>query len=569
MTLRLQSGVEKRRQALSWSTAAPFDLVVIGGGANGCGIAWDAALRGIRVLLLEKEDFGWATSAWNSRLIHGGLKYLEKYDIRLVRESLREREWMLHAAPHLVRPRRFVLPFYERNAHPALVLRAGMIAYDALSLDKSTPRHRIHSVAGALDLVPGLNTDGLQGAASYFDGQVDYAERLSVETALAAQAAGAVVLNHARAERLLVKNGAVEGVEFTDTATGGLHVARARAVVNAAGPWVDAVLSSVVPRGSRPLMGGTKGTHLIVDAFPGAPVDSAMYYEAITDARPMMIIPWLGRYIIGATDVRFTGDLDRATVDEDELEYILRETNLVIPHANLTREDVLWSYTGVRPLPYQESGPTGDISRRHIVHHHGDQAEGPVRGLFSVIGGKLTTFRALAKHVNDDVVVATGLGRPERWRRRTTTRTARLPGAQVLDYRAFAEGFRGSSALPPETVGRLLELYGTRATAIQALAESEPELAAEIQGVPGLMAAEVAFALRFEGAVTLSDVVARRIMTGIGGDLGRESLEAVGEVAARQAGWSDAQLASEVADYVDYIRKFQTAGNARQEAKRV
>lgn len=287
----------------------PFDLVVIGGGANGCGVAWDAALRGLRVLLLEKEDFGWATSAWNSRLIHGGLKYLEKLDIPLVRESLREREWMVHAAPHLVREQRFVLPFYRRNAHSQLVLRAGMVAYDVLSFDKSLPWHKTYGPRKALELVPGLNTDGFQGAATYYDGQADYAERISVEVALAAARAGAVVLNHARVDRLVVQAGAVTGVEFEDTVTGRRHAVATDAVVNVAGPWVDEVLATTDHSGPRPpLMGGTKGTHLVVDAFPGAPVGSVMYYEALTDSRPMMIIPWLGRYIIGATDVRFTGD---------------------------------------------------------------------------------------------------------------------------------------------------------------------------------------------------------------------------------------------------------------------
>lgn len=533
--------------------AQPFDLVVIGGGANGCAIAWDAALRGLRVLLLEKEDFGWATSAWNSRLIHGGLKYLEKYDVRLVRESLREREWMLKAAPHLVRPLRFVLPFYKRNSHHRWLLRAGLTAYDALSWDKSTPTHRAHSLTEALRLVPGLNGDGLQGAGSYYDGQVEYAERLSVEVALAAEYAGAVVLNHARADRLIEDDGAVRGVEFTDTVTGDRHSVRSRAVVNAAGPWVDLVLRSGEQE-RLPLMGGTKGSHVIVDPFPGAPTDSAMYYEALTDGRPMMIIPWLGRYIVGATDVRFQGDLDRAAMDDEELAYILHETNRVIPAANLTRDDVLWSYTGVRPLPYQASGPTGDITRRHIVHSHAKDTPHPVQGLFSVIGGKLTTFRALAEHVND---VVTGPRRARRHQRPATTRQARLPGGRALDYDTFAEDFRSSSALPSEVAERLLDIYGTRAPEVQAIAEADPALRKPIDGVPGLLAAEVAFALRAESAVTLSDIVARRVMTGLGGDLGLSSLEAVASVAAAEAGWRDEETAEQIQAYRSYITKFR------------
>jgi glycerol-3-phosphate dehydrogenase len=538
-----------RRQWLA-GLDAPFDVIVIGGGANGCGIAWDAALRGLRVLLLEKEDFGWATSAWNSRLIHGGLKYLEKYDVRLVRESLREREWMFGAAPHLVTPLRFVLPFYARNAHPKAMLQTGLVAYDVLSYDKSTPRHRIHSPAETLELVPGIDPDGLQGSGTYYDGQVPYAERLVVEIATAARAAGAVTLNHAAVSGLVVEDGSVAGVDLVDTATGTSHRARGYCVVNAAGPWVDAVLGSLGTR--PPMMGGTKGTHLIVDPFPGAPTDSAMYYEALTDGRPMMIIPWLGRYIIGATDVRFEGDLDKATIDAEELRYILHETNRIIPAANLTDDDVLWNYTGVRPLPYQASGPTGDITRRHVVHHHARDADRPVRGLFSVIGGKLTTFRALAEHVTDEVVA---FGGTKRRRRPATTRAQRFPGAQTADYPRFAESFRRGSPLPPEVVDRLLALYGTRAAQVQALAVDEPALARPVAGVPGLIEAEIAFAVRHEGAMTLSDVVARRILTGLDHDLGRSSLDAVAAVLGRLCDWSDEQVTAGKAAYLAYITK--------------
>lgn len=540
---------ETRRRRLA-GLDVPFDLIVIGGGANGCGIAWDAALRGLRVLLLEKEDFGWATSAWNSRLIHGGLKYLEKYDVRLVRESLREREWMLGAAPHLVTPLRFVLPFYARNAHPKAVLRTGLIAYDVLSYDKSTPRHRIHSAAQTRQLIPGIDSDGLQGSGTYYDGQVPYAERLVVEIALGAAAAGATVLNHARVSRLLVEGGAARGVEFVDTTTGTTHTAYAPAVVNAAGPWVDAVLAGLGTQ-RAPMMGGTKGTHLVVDPFPGAPLDSAMYYEALTDGRPMMIIPWLGRYIIGATDVRFEGDLDTASIDQEELRYILHETNRIIPGANLSADDVLWSYTGVRPLPYQASGPTGDITRRHIVHHHSGDADRPLAGLFSVIGGKLTTFRALAEHVVDDVL------RQGRFRtkRPCPTKLHRLPGAQTADLDHFTAEFRRTSMLPEATVERLLALYGTRAGEIQTLAIQDPDLALPVGDVPGLIAAEIAYAVHVEDAVTLTDVVARRIMTGIGGDLGLSSLGPVAEAVAAQAGWSAERMDREVAEYHRYIAK--------------
>lgn len=542
--------VTARAQALD-ETTTPFDVIVIGGGCNGAGVAWDSALRGLRVLLLEKEDFGWATSAWNSRLIHGGLKYLEKYDVRLVRESLREREWLLNAAPHLVRPRRFVLPFYKRNAHSATALRAGMFAYDALSLDKSTPRHRIHRRGQVLDIIPGLNTDGLQGAATYYDGQADYAERISLEAAVAARQAGAVVLNHARVDRLLIDAEQVSGVEFTDTVTGRALSARASIVVNAAGPWVDEVLAGGLD-GAAPLMGGTKGTHLIVGPFPGAPVDSAMYYEAITDARPMMVIPWLGRYIIGATDERFVGDLDTASADDGEIDYILQETNLVLPGAGLTRDHILWSYTGVRPLPHHPDGPTSDITRRHMLYDHSQVATHRVHGLYSVIGGKLTTFRALAQDVTDQVVGDLGAKH-----RTCTTRMSRLPGGRTGQYDAFAESFVQEARVSPVNAKRLLRLYGTRAVEIDALVAQDPSYGRQIPNADDAIEAEVVFAIQEDLAVTLTDLVARRLMCGLNGDLGLGSLDGIAEVAARHLGWDPDRVEEEKKRYQQYITKFE------------
>lgn len=526
------------------------DLVVIGGGANGCAIAWDAALRGMRVVLLEKHDIGWATSAWNSRLIHGGLKYLEKYDIPLVRESLREREWLLNAAPHLVEPLQFVLPFYRRNAHPAAILRLGLMAYDVLSWDKSTPNRTVFNKQNTLGLIPGLDSDGLQGAGAYYDCQVSRAERLTTEIALAARRAGATILTHARAAGLVTDNQMVRGVEFVDDLTGTSYTVPTTRVINAAGPWVDEVLQGNWPtRG--PLMGGTKGTHLVVDDFPGAPRGVAMYYEAMTDARPMMVIPWLDRYLIGATDVRFDGDLDRATRDEDEVEYILRETNLVIPEANLTIEDVKWSFTGVRPLPYQESGPTGDITRRHVIHDHGKSSEQRVRGLYSIIGGKLTTCRGLAEEAVDAIT-----GRRRQLGQHGPTWRLRLPGAVNAGELA---GTLVRGGVDSDIANRLTSIYGSRARDVLTLMRLQPDLDRRVSGTAGLTAAEIAFALEEEDALTLEDLVARRILTGLDDSLGVDNLAEVAGVAAEIAGWSASQVEAEQESYLDYIKKFQSA----------
>jgi glycerol-3-phosphate dehydrogenase len=542
-----QKTVDHHRTRALAELAAPFDVIVIGGGCNGAGSAWDAATRGLRVLLLEKEDFGWGTSAWNSRLIHGGLKYLEKYDVKLVRESLREREWLLRAAPHLVKPLRFVLPFYERNAHHRYVLRTGMLAYDVLSFDKSVPTHRVFSPADTAELIPGIDRTGLQGAAAYYDGQVEYAERLSVEVALAAREAGAVVLNHARVDRLLTEGDRVVGVEFTDTVGGGTHRASAAVTVNAAGPWLDEVLGRLDGPTPDRMTGGTKGTHLVVDPWPGAPRD-AMYYEAMTDARPMLVIPWLGRYLLGSTDERFTGDLDTVSTDDDEIAYVLGETNKIFPDAHLGPEHLLWAYEGVRPLPFSPAGPTSDISRRHDVRDHAPQIE----GLLSVVGGKLTTFRQLGEDVSAAVLRKLGVRR-----RPGVTLRLRFPGARAADFGRFAEAFRVECPLPAPAAERLLRVYGTRAAGVAAIAAVDPALAEVIDQETGAVAAEVVFAVRDEMAATLADVVARRSMLGLSADLGVGTLDAVASVAEKHAGWSAERASDDRAAYLRYITRFR------------
>src|SRR5215207_8488362 len=351
-------------------SGAAFDVVVVGAGVNGCGVARDAAMRGLRVLLLDKGDIAAGTTAASTRLIHGGLRYLEHGEVGLVRESLRERETLLRkVAPHLVRPLPMLVPVYAGRRRGRVRLRAGMLAYDLLSPSKSLPRHRMLDAAEALAYAPGLEPGGLRGAALFYDAQVEYAERLAVENALDARARGATVLTYARVERLPVEGGAARGVVFTDLLGGATHEARASVVLNAAGPWVDEVLEGSGAGGER-LVGGTKGSHVVVRAFAGAP-RTAVYAEATEDGRPFFVVPWDGKLLVGTTDERYTGDLDRVEADAREIEYLLRETNRAFPSARLTRGDVLYTYSGVRPLPRVAAGEEGAVTRRHFVRPSG------------------------------------------------------------------------------------------------------------------------------------------------------------------------------------------------------
>ncbi|MGT2462935.1 FAD-dependent oxidoreductase [Sinomonas atrocyanea] len=337
--------------------AAPFDLIVVGGGINGLGIARDAAVRGLRVLLLEQDDLCSGVSAWSGRLVHGGLRYLEHRDFPLVRESLRERERLFRLAPHLVKPLRLLMPMYSHSRRPAWLIRVGMYLYDALSFDKKTEGHEVLSAEATRRRFPGIADDGLRGAVVFTDGQVEYAERLCAEVAVAAAGAGAVIRTKARVEEPVMKAGRVAGVRFRDMLTGEMHEALAPVVFNVAGPWIDRIFRRGAPEQPR-LNGGTKGSHLVVDPFPGAPSD-VVYYESKTDGRLVLVIPWMGRYLIGTTDLRFDADPGEARCDADEMAYLLGEVNELIPEAHLTPEDVLFTYSGVRPLPYAPGCPSG------------------------------------------------------------------------------------------------------------------------------------------------------------------------------------------------------------------
>lgn len=532
----------------------PVDLLVIGGGINGVATARDAAMRGLRVLLVEKEDVSHAASAWNSRMIHGGIKYLETYEVDLVRESLREREWLLRNAPHLVRPLPFLMPFLRGNRRPPWLLRLGMIGYDVLSLDKSLPRHRILGRAEVLDVAPGLVPDEVRGGALFHDAQVEYAERLGVETMLAAMEHGAVVRTHTRAARVLVRDGRVAGVELEDRLTGARGMVRASVVVNATGAWADELLGDL-PGHAQPLVGGTKGTHLVVDPFPGAPRE-ALYYEARTDGRPVLVIPWLGRYLIGATDIRVTGDLDAVVADDTEIDYILDETNQLMPGAGLRRDHIRYAYTGVRPLPYQPDGDVARITRHHVVHDHAPA----VRGLFTLVGGKLTTFRALGQDATDAVMRS--LGRSGKG----TSRSERLPGARTADLAGFRAAFLAGD-LPPATAERLVRIHGVGATGIAELARSEPSLLRVLDQRLGLIAAEVVHAMRRERARTLADVLMRRTMVGLEPDLDPAAVERAAEVMAQHDGWDATRLDRELAGFGQVAarhRPFARSGLAQQ-----
>jgi glycerol-3-phosphate dehydrogenase len=526
-----------------------FDVIVLGGGINGSAIARDAAMRGLTVLLIEKDDIGGATSAWNSRLIHGGIRYLEYYEMDLVRESLREREWLLHSAPHLVKPLPFMMPFLKGAKRPPIMLRAGHVLYDVLSYDKSLPHHRLYKKSKTLAKA-GIDPARVSGAALFYDAQVDFAERLSVENVISAREHGAQVLTHTRANRLVVEGNRVTGVEYTDEISGWTSTARARITVNATGPWADELLDGL-PGHREPLIGGTKGTHIVVDPFPGAPQGCAIYFEARSDGRPVFLIPWRGRFLIGCTDIRFLGDADNARGDDAELDYLLSEINLLIPTAMLGRDSIRFAYCGVRPLPYDPNDNPAKVTRHHVIKDHAPDVE----GLVTIVGGKLTTFRSLGQDAVDKVVRKLGVRK-----RRSPTRRDALPGGRTSNYDAFAESFRASIDYGDRVATRLLSIYGVRAPEVVTLIRGDRELGKVFDERSGALAAEVVYAIRAEGARTLTDVIMRRTMLGLDPDLAIESVDAAANVMARHEGWGRGRVAKEVEAYVSYASRFRPAG---------
>jgi len=516
-----------------------YDLAVVGAGVNGAGIARDAALRGLSVIVLDQGDMCSGTSWISSRLIHGGLRYLEYGEIPLVYESLHERRYLRRIAGHLVRPLRICIPIYEGARRGPWLIRIGMLAYDLLSWRKTLRHHKMLDRDEIIAREPGLRRDGLRAAACYYDAQVAYAERLVLENLLAARSAGAEVLTYSQVTAIEHGEGRITGLSYRDTLTGQQETIQPRTIVNASGPWVDEVLATTARKCKR-FIGGTKGSHIVVSRFPGAPRE-AFYVEAAADGRPFFILPWNDLYLIGTTDIRYKGDLASIRASRKEVDYLLDETNRVFPDAQLAIANVHYAYAGVRPLPHREKGPESAITRKHIIKTHRRIAD----GLFSIIGGKLTTYRNLAEQTVDKVGKALGKKLPE-----CRTDDTILPGAWGLDD--ARDSLAGVNGLSDVGVERLLRVYGGRAKAIASLIAERPDLARCIDDHGKVPAAEIVFVLAEELPRTLTDIVYRRMMIGLDADQGRPLYNKIAAIAAQEFGWDDERAANELRSLIEF-----------------
>jgi glycerol-3-phosphate dehydrogenase len=480
---------------------AAYDLLIIGGGINGLGIAADAAARGFSVLLVEKGDIGGGTTAASSRLIHGGLRYLQYGEIPLVRESLRERGLLARQRPHLVRPIHLLIPAFQGDPKPAWMIGAGLLLYDLLARDPFFPRSARRSRRAVAEQEPGLAVEGLHSGFLYPDAQIEFPERLCVELRRETLERGGEVLTYTRVTRLLSSSGRVQGAVVRDELTRAEREIRARLTVNAAGPWVDCV-TALLPEPPPRLIGGTRGTHLILPAREGGP-RGPFYASARKDGRPVFLLPWDGRLLVGTTDVPVEGDPDEARCEPWETEYLLAETNRLFPACGYSPDDIQYTTVGVRPLLRSDRAAPA-VSRRHFLIDHG--ARHGLEGLASVVGGKLTTYRSLAEEVVDWAVRRLG----GHFRPCASRNVAAGPAGEPLEREARTA--LAAAGLDPTVAHRWIRLYGAGFREVVRHADSAPALAAPLlPGCPAL-AAEVAHAVRCEGARTVDDVLLRRLM---------------------------------------------------------
>jgi glycerol-3-phosphate dehydrogenase len=520
----------------------------------GAGIARDAALRGYRTLLLERKDFAFGTTSRSSKLIHGGLRYLEMFDVGLVRESLRERERLARLAPHLVRPLPFLVPVYRGAKRGMFMIRIGMKFYDLLTPGKRTEHYRTISRQQTLRLEQYLNPEGLKGSGFYFDDLLLLPERLCLENALSAQRWGAMVYNYAevtsitshepRATSHEPKGASREwDIEVRGALDGAVARVTARVVVNATGPWADQVRRLAGVDGGRRCVRRTKGIHLLLPHI----TDHAVYIAAKRDDRMFFVIPWQQFTLVGTTDTDFSGDLDRLAATREDVQYLMHETQRVFPTARMREEDIYYTYAGVRPLSFEEGKSASAVSRAHKVVPEGDGGS-----FLSITGTKLTCFRSLAEEAVDQV--GRLLGRP------APCRTHRLAldgsdGEETIEVRLWADvpDLARRSGLTPAQIQNLLNTYGRRYPAILAMASRAPELRERLCKQNPDIRAQLMHAVEHERTGTLADFLLRRTGIGTSPCMGKDCCETIAVQMGELHGWDRARIDREIRDYLDEI----------------
>ena len=536
-----QLGPDQRNSAISRLGQEQFDILVIGGGVNGVGAALDAASRGLKVALIEAQDIAAGTSSRSSKLIHGGLRYLEQYDFKLVREALHERELMVSTlCPHLVKPVGFLFPLTEKFKERTYV-GAGLALYDALrGFQRALPWHKHLSQKQINQIAPSLRPDLIKGAIKYFDAQVDDA-RHTMAVGRTAARHGAVIATQVTAETLIREGKRVVGVNARDLETGQLIAIKAGATVMCAGVWSDQLHERFdLTPGYNVTM--SKGAHIVV---PGSAIKSDAGIIVKTSVSVLFLIPWGDKWIVGTTDTPYEGDRAEPFATRQDVQYILDQANRVL-EPKLVADQIIGVFAGLRPLvANNKSSTTTKLSREHTVDR-------PVAGFVSIAGGKYTTYRVMAKDVIDRAVIEL----------RKITResvTEKLPLIGADGYFALEqqkERIAQESGLAVETVIHLLNRHGSLISEILELIKDQPQLATKLDDTLAYIKAEIVYAASHEGARSVDDVISRRTRLSFEAvDHARYLAEEVAALIAPVLGWSAKDRKESIAQYVELVER--------------
>lgn len=547
---------ETRQHNIDRMDKETFDVLVIGGGITGAGIARDAAMRGLKTALIEKSDFGAGTSSRSSKLVHGGFRYLKQLQFRMVREALVERKILTDLAPHMVYPIECLLPIYRGSIAKASQVHIGMRLYDILASGRNIGRYRMVSAEELTKMEPQYRHEGLRKAAEYCDCWADDF-RLVMATIQSAAQNGANIANYIKAIDIIKEKGTVAGVLAVDQFTGREIAVRSRVVANATGPWSDDVRGQLLEAKDQQLR-LTKGVHLIVSTEV-LPIQHALMQFAVKDGRPIFAIPWRNFVLLGTTDTDFVGDADRIDVERSDVDYLLESFNYYFPRANLTDSHIVSTFGGLRPLIFEDGKAASKVSREYQIFEKPEN-------FFSIIGGKLTTYRKMAQKMVDRLArcLAGSFGLTARHPQCVTDRVP-LFGGDFQNYEEFRREWTSRLVsehhFESETAAHFVETYGTRILALLGMIKETPDGVDRIHPDLPYVWGELAYTVDHEMAMTLDDLLVRRThIFSLAKDQGLNVHEEVADRMGERLGWSADEKRNQIDQYksnVELTRHFR------------
>ncbi|RJP27739.1 MAG: glycerol-3-phosphate dehydrogenase/oxidase [Actinobacteria bacterium] len=540
---------QQRKDLIEEARGKVFDVLVIGGGITGACAARDAARRGLSTAIVDKNDWAFGTSSRSSKLVHGGLRYLELFDFKLVFEACRERRRLLLNAPHVVWPQSFIFPVYKGDKAPLPIIAMGLWMYDFLALFRNVQNHQLHGPRRILEVEPELDSERLKGGGQFYDCATDDA-RLTLAHVQSARLEGACCLNYARVVDILLDGGMACGARVRDEVSGDEFDIEARMVLNCTGPWTDSICCMGDPE-AIPKLRPTKGSHIIVP-WERVKATNAMPIISPADKRMMFLVPWGDYALVGTTDTDYTDDYDTIHASREDVDYILEAANKALPKANLAYDDIISTYAGLRPLISAEVKDVKEsqVSREHSIY------EGH-SGLISIAGGKLTTARSMAEELVDLAVRRMG----ERFGTRPakcTTSKAPVFGKDGTDFSRRLERLAGDLRLDGDVISKL-QLLGTGAVRVLGMVAEDGSGEKRLgDGIP-YIEAEVVYSAREEMVVTLTDFMVRRSLIYYEDrEQGLGCAEKTAELLGRELGWNKKERKRQVEEYRKVVELSRT-----------